>query len=189
MLNFDPVTLPDSSEQLRPVIRAFIADNLPAGRRNSDFTSGYDASFSAALGEAGWIGMTVPKQYGGSERGYFDRYVVTEELLAAGMPVAAHWITDRQTGPLLMSHGTEAQRERFLPGICAGTVFFSIGMSEPNAGSDLAAIKTKAEAGRLASQRHQDLDYRCPSQSLPDDAGANCASVQQSTRWYVPIDY
>jgi acyl-CoA dehydrogenase len=146
MLNFDPVTLPDSSEQLRPVIRAFIADNLPAGRRNSDFTSGYDASFSAALGEAGWIGMTVPKQYGGSERGYFDRYVVTEELLAAGMPVAAHWITDRQTGPLLMSHGTEAQRERFLPGICAGTVFFSIGMSEPNAGSDLAAIKTKAEA-------------------------------------------
>lgn len=146
MLNFDPVALPQSSEQLRPVIRAFIADNLPEGRRNSDFTSGHDTSFSAALGAAGWIGMTVPKRYGGSERGYFDRYIVTEELLAAGMPVAAHWITDRQTAPLLMSHGTEAQRERFLPGICAGTVFFSIGMSEPNAGSDLAAIQTKAQA-------------------------------------------
>ena len=144
MLNFDPVTLPQSSEQLRPVIRAFIADNLPECRPNSDFTSGYDATFSAQLGEAGWIGMTIPRRYGGSERGYFDRYIVTEELLAAGMPVAAHWITDRQTAPLLMTHGTEAQRERFLPGICAGTVFFSIGMSEPNAGSDLAAIQTHA---------------------------------------------
>jgi len=145
MLNFDPVTLPESSEKLRPVIRAFIADNLPEGRRNSDFTSGYDARFSAQLGEAGWIGMTIPRRYGGSERGYFDRYIVTEELLAAGMPVAAHWITDRQTAPLLMTHGTEAQREQFLPGICAGTVFFSIGMSEPNAGSDLAAIQTRAK--------------------------------------------
>ena len=144
MLNFDPVILPQSSEQLRPVIRAFISDNLPEGRRNSDFTSGYDATFSAQLGEAGWIGMTIPRRYGGSERGYFDRYIVTEELLAAGMPVAAHWITDRQTAPLLMTHGTETQRERFLPGICAGTVFFSIGMSEPNAGSDLAAIQTRA---------------------------------------------
>ena len=144
MLNFDPVTLPQSSEQLRPVIRAFIADNLPECRPNSDFTSGYDATFSAQLGEAGWIGMTIPRRYGGSERGYFDRYIVTEELLAAGMPVAAHWITDRQTAPLLMTHGTETQRERFLPGICAGTVFFSIGMSEPNAGSDLAAIQTRA---------------------------------------------
>jgi alkylation response protein AidB-like acyl-CoA dehydrogenase len=81
MLNFDPVTLPASSEQLRPVIRAFIADNLPEGRRNSDFTSGYDAAFSAKLGAAGWIGMTIPRRYGGSERGYFDRYIVTEELL------------------------------------------------------------------------------------------------------------
>ena len=144
MLNFDPVTLPASSEQLRPVIRAFIADNLPEGRRNSDFTSGYDATFSAKLGAAGWIGMTIPRRYGGSERGYFDRYIVTEELLAAGMPVAAHWITDRQTAPLLMTHGTETQREQFLPGICAGTMFFSIGMSEPNAGSDLAAIQTRA---------------------------------------------
>lgn len=144
MLNFDPVTLPASSEQLRPVIRAFIADNLPEGRPNSDFTSGYDAAFSAKLGAAGWIGMTIPRRYGGSERGYFDRYIVTEELLAAGMPVAAHWITDRQTAPLLMTHGTETQREQFLPGICAGTVFFSIGMSEPNAGSDLAAIQTRA---------------------------------------------
>ena len=145
MLNFDPVTLPESSEQLRPLIREFIADHLPEGRRNSDFTSGYDATFSAQLGAAGWIGMTIPRRYGGSERGYFDRYIVTEELLAAGMPVAAHWITDRQTAPLLMTHGTEAQREQFLPGICAGTVFFSIGMSEPNAGSDLAAIQTRAK--------------------------------------------
>lgn len=146
MLNFDPVTLPESSEQLRPVIREFIASNLPAGhRRNSDFTSGHAPAFSAALGAAGWLGMTIPKRYGGGGRGFFDRYVVTEELLAAGAPVGAHWISDRQTAPLLLSHGSQAQREFYLPRICAGTCYFSIGMSEPNAGSDLAAIRTTAE--------------------------------------------
>ena len=98
MLNFDPVSLPESSEQLRPVIREFIAANLPAGhRRNSDFTSGHAPAFSAVLGAAGWLGMTIPKRYGGGGRGFFDRYVVTEELLAAGVPVGAHWISDRQT--------------------------------------------------------------------------------------------
>ena len=145
MLNFEPAALPESSERLRPEIREFIAEHLPStARPNSDFTAGHDTDFSARLGAAGWIGMTVPSEYGGSERSYFDRYVVTEELLAAGAPVSAHWITDRQTAPLLMSHGTEAQRQRFLPQICAGTCFFSIGMSEPNAGSDLAAIQTRA---------------------------------------------
>ncbi len=146
MINFEPVTLPASSEQLRPAIREFIAEHMPTARPNSDFTSGHDTEFSAKLGAAGWIGMTVPSIYGGGERSYFDRYVVTEELLAAGAPVSAHWITDRQTAPLLMSQGTEAQRRTYLPQICAGTCFFSIGMSEPNAGSDLAAIQTRAEA-------------------------------------------
>jgi alkylation response protein AidB-like acyl-CoA dehydrogenase len=73
-----------------------------------------------------------------------ERYAVTEELLAAGAPVAAHWVADRQIGPTLMRFGTEAQRRRFLPGIAAGEVYFGIGMSEPDAGSDLAAVRTKA---------------------------------------------
>jgi alkylation response protein AidB-like acyl-CoA dehydrogenase len=67
-----------------------------------------------------------------------------EELLAAGAPVAAHWIADRQTVPLLLRRGTEEQRQRFLPAIAAGECFFAIGMSEPDTGSDLASIRTTA---------------------------------------------
>ncbi len=88
--------------------------------------------------------MTWPRRYGGAERTFFERYVVTEELLAAGAPVSAHWIADRQSGPLLLRYGTEAQRQRFLPPITRGESYFSIGMSEPDSGSDLASVRTSA---------------------------------------------
>jgi hypothetical protein len=71
--------------------------------------------------------------------------VVAEELLAAGAPVAAHWIADRQSGPLILRFGTEEQREMFLPSICRGEALFCIGMSEPGSGSDLASVRTRAE--------------------------------------------
>ena len=73
-----------------------------------------------------------------------ERYAVTEELLAAGAPVAAHWIADRQSGPNLLRYGTEEQRAEILPRIAAGECFFVIGMSEPDSGSDLASIRTRA---------------------------------------------
>jgi alkylation response protein AidB-like acyl-CoA dehydrogenase len=88
--------------------------------------------------------MTWPKQYGGHERSYLERYVVLEEMLAAGAPVSAHWVADRQSGPLLLRFGTEAQREKILPGIVRGDLAFAIGMSEPDSGSDLASIRTRA---------------------------------------------
>ena len=147
MFQFDPVTLPSDAAQLRTEVREFLAgcaDALDAP--NSDFGSGHDAEFSRKLGRRGWIGMTWPKAYGGAERSFFERYVVTEELLAAGAPVSAHWIADRQSGPLLLACGSEEQRRRYLPPITRGESFFSIGMSEPNAGSDLAAVRTAAKA-------------------------------------------
>ena len=88
--------------------------------------------------------MTWPKRYGGGERSFLERYTVTEELLAAGAPVGCHWIADRQSGPLLLRYGTEPQRQEFLPGITKGEIFFAIGMSEPDSGSDLASIRTRA---------------------------------------------
>lgn len=106
---------------------------------------GSDPEFSRKMGDRGWIGMTWPKKYGGQERSSFERYVLLEEMLAAGAPVAAHWIADRQSGPLLMKYGTEEQREDILPRICKGEVFFCIGMSEPDSGSDLASVRTRAE--------------------------------------------
>ncbi len=147
VLRFDRVTLPDNTAELRAEVRAFLENydgQLP--RPNSDFGSGYDPEFSARLGERGWIGMTWPKAFGGGARSFFERYVVTEELLAAGAPVAAHWIADRQSGPLLLRFGSEAQQREYLPRIAAGRCFFSIGMSEPNSGSDLASVRTAARA-------------------------------------------
>ncbi|MBV9859991.1 MAG: acyl-CoA dehydrogenase family protein [Alphaproteobacteria bacterium] len=143
---FDPIELPPECEALRHEVRAFIAEELAAAHwtPNSDFGSHRSAAFSGRLGARGWIGMTWPRQYGGGGRSMLERYVVTEELLAAGAPVGAHWIADRQSAPLLLRYGTEAQRQELLPGIARGETFFCIGMSEPDSGSDLASIRTRA---------------------------------------------
>ncbi|MEJ6517146.1 MAG: acyl-CoA dehydrogenase family protein [Pseudomonadales bacterium] len=144
-LKFEPLTLPASAEALRLEVRAFVESELDIDYlRNSDFNAGDSAEFSKKLGSKGWIGMTWPKQYGGAERSFLERYVVTEELLAAGAPVGAHWIADRQSGPLLLKFGTEAQRATYLPNVAKGESYFSIGMSEPDSGSDLASIRTSA---------------------------------------------
>jgi alkylation response protein AidB-like acyl-CoA dehydrogenase len=144
-LKFDDAALPPQAEALRAEVRAFLAQAMPAGYLpDSDFNQGHDPAFSRALGARGWIGMTWPQAYGGGGRSFFERYVVTEELLAAGAPVSAHWIADRQSGPLLLRYGTEAQRRRYLPAITRGDCYFSIGMSEPNSGSDLASVRTSA---------------------------------------------
>ncbi|MEY2892408.1 MAG: hypothetical protein RJA98_2316 [Pseudomonadota bacterium] len=138
--------IPAEAEPLRAQVRGFLADTLAdrSALRRADSWMGADPAFSRELGRRGWLGMTLPKRYGGSEAGPWARYVVIEELLAAGAPVSAHWIADRQSGPLISRYGTEAQREQHLPAICRGESYFCIGMSEPNSGSDLASIRTRA---------------------------------------------
>src|SRR5690606_30968238 len=139
--------IPAEDEALRADIRAFLADavaDLPADRRARSWM-GFDAGFSRALAARGWLGMTLPREYGGAGRGHFARFVLAEELLCAGAPVSAHWIADRQSAPLILKYGTEEQRRFYLPRICRAEAFFCIGMSEPNAGSDLASIRTRAE--------------------------------------------
>ena len=146
-LRFPPPVLPEVTKILRNEVRAFLADSFAddAWRPNSDFGAGFSPEFSRKIAGQGWIGMPWPKKYGGRERTMLERYVVTEELLAAGAPVFAHWIADRQSGPLLLRFGSEAQRQAILPRIAAGECYFSIGMSEPDSGSDLASVRTRAE--------------------------------------------
>jgi len=105
---------------------------------------GFSAAFSKKLAERGWVGVTLPSQYGGANLDAFSRFALVEELLAVGAPVSAHWIADRQSGPLINKFGTDTQRRFYLPKICAAEAFFCIGMSEPNAGSDLASVGTRA---------------------------------------------
>ncbi|WP_374596137.1 acyl-CoA dehydrogenase family protein [Sphingosinicella sp.] len=138
--------LPDEEEAIRPIVRALVDSiaGTPADIRARSWL-GFDAAFSRKLGEAGLLGLTLPKRYGGGERNAFTRFVVAEELLSVGAPVAAHWITDRQSALLILNYGTEAQRGAYLPGICRGEIFFCVGMSEPGSGSDLASVRTRAE--------------------------------------------
>ncbi|SDO45771.1 acyl-CoA dehydrogenase family protein [Geodermatophilus sp. DSM 45219] len=146
-LTLAPAPPSEAAEEVRAQVRQFLAEELAAGTFTTHvdtWLSGVDPAFSRKLGERGWLGMTWPREYGGHERSAMERYAVTEELLAAGAPVAAHWIADRQSGPNLLRYGTEAQRREILPRIAAGECFFVIGMSEPDSGSDLASIRTKA---------------------------------------------
>jgi 3-oxocholest-4-en-26-oyl-CoA dehydrogenase alpha subunit len=146
MLRFAPSELSPAELALQSEVREFLADELPRGSfaPGLGMASGRDQDFSRSLAARGWLGMALPRRYGGAERGVVDRFIVVEELLRWGAPVGYHWVADRQTGPLILRYGSAAQRERFLPAICRGEVSFSIGMSEPQAGSDLAAVQTRA---------------------------------------------
>ena len=142
---FPPPPPSPEAEALRGEVRAFLktalADRKPLEKAES--WTGTDAAFSREMGQRGWIGMTWPKQHGGHERSALERYVVLEEMLAGGAPVALHWIADRQSGPLILRVGTDEQK-KVLPRIAAGEAFFCIGMSEPDVGSDLASVRTRA---------------------------------------------
>jgi acyl-CoA dehydrogenase len=130
--------------ELREQVRHFLETHEFTPECDS-WMRGFDPDFSRALAAHGWVGMTVPAEYGGAGRSFVERFVVTEELLRAGAPVAAHWIADRQIAPTLLRHANERLRRELLPGICRGDIYFCVGMSEPNAGSDVAAIATRAD--------------------------------------------
>jgi alkylation response protein AidB-like acyl-CoA dehydrogenase len=138
--------IPAQDEALRGEVRAFVeaatASTPPDVRARS--WMGFDADFSRKLAAKGWIGLTLPPEYGGAGRSAFARFVLVEELLARGAPVSAHWIADRQSGPLILKYGSAAQRAFYLPRICRAEAFFCIGMSEPDTGSDLASVRTRA---------------------------------------------
>lgn len=143
---FPPPPPCPEAEILRTEVRAFLKNALVdrAPVQKAESWTGLDHAFSRAVGSQGWLGMTWPKKYGGHERTALERYVVLEEMLAAGAPVGLHWIGDRQSGPLILRVGTEEQRQTILPKLAAGEAFCCIGMSEPNTGSDLASARTRA---------------------------------------------
>ncbi len=137
--------LPSAAQAIRAEVRAYLADAVARGvfePRVDAWLRGFSPEFSAELGRRGWIGMTWPEQFGGGGRSALERFVLLEELLVAGAPVAAHWIADRQSGPQILRHGTDEARSKILPAIVRGECFVSLGMSEPGSGSDLASVRT-----------------------------------------------
>ena len=146
-LSYPSASLPASTEELRLRIRSFLADEIAAGTftpRCDTWLGQHSPEFSKKLGANGFLGLSWPKKYGGHERTALDRFVVSEELLALGAPIAAHWVSDRQSGPSILKHGNDRMKEETVPGMAAGEIYFSIGMSEPDAGSDLANIRSTA---------------------------------------------
>ena len=145
-VDFSALELPAPALNLREEVRAFLKAEVAAGSFTPHLGHAeFDAEFTRKVAFRGWIGMTWPKRYGGQERSYLERFVVTEEMLAAAAPCAAHWVGDRQTGPSLLRYGSDKLKQKYLPAIARGECYFALGMSEPNSGSDLASVRTRAE--------------------------------------------
>ena len=142
-IEFDAVELPDHLQVTRTNVREFLQREFVANR--SKFADRFNPEFSRLCGKAGYIGMTWSKQYGGAEKSFLERYVVLEEMLAAGAPVWAHWVADRQSGAMLLDYASEEIKQNLIPKIVAGECYFCIGFSEPDSGSDLFAAKASAK--------------------------------------------
>jgi acyl-CoA dehydrogenase len=146
-IRFDPIRLPPEAQRLRAEVRGFLRAELGERSfdpRSADPSAGFDREFSRKMGARGWIGMTWPKRYGGGERSFLERYVVTEECRVANAPVGLHFTADRQSGAILLKYASERLKSDILPRITRGECCFCIGMSEPGSGSDLFAAKTRA---------------------------------------------
>jgi alkylation response protein AidB-like acyl-CoA dehydrogenase len=144
------------------------AVTAPLEIREESWVRGFSKDFSREMGERGWLGMALPREVGGHGRTPLERFIVTETLIAAGAPVGASWIGDRQIGPTLAEYGTADQIERFVPGIVQGTQSWCLGLSEPDAGSDLASVRTRAvqdgdewviEGGKVWTSGAMDSDF------------------------------
>jgi alkylation response protein AidB-like acyl-CoA dehydrogenase len=147
-IRLTPGQLDAHCEARRSEVRTFLRDEFANGRIRAQcdcWVKGFDREFSRRAGARGLLGISWPRQYGGQDASPLERFVVVEELLAAGAPVAAHWIGERQMGPSILRFGTEEQKRRLLPGIARGDLVFAAGYSEPDAGSDLASVRTRAQ--------------------------------------------
>ena len=143
MLDFD---LTPELQELQLRARKVAAEGVAEfGAHTDSWINGYSKEFSQRLAEEGWIGMTWPEEFGGGGQSNLARIIMGEEMISVGAPIAASWFADRQMGPALFTYGTADQQAEFLPGMLSGETTWCIGMSEPNAGSDLAGLKTSAE--------------------------------------------
>ena len=139
--------LSEEQAKFRQEVRDFLEGEIRQGlwQPTCDaWIMGHDPEFTKRVAQRGWIGLTWPKEHGGHGRSYVDRLILTEEMLRYGAPAACHWFADRQIGGAIVHYGTEEQKRELLPMILKGEAYVGLGMSEPDAGSDLASLKTRA---------------------------------------------
>ena len=190
-MRFTPTELTGPELDLQAEVREFLAAELPPGAHEPclGMAADHDREFSSKMAARGWVGMALPSRWGGSDRTAVQRFIVVEEMLRWGAPVGHHWVADRQTGPVILKFGSDEQRERFLPPICRGELGFSIGMSEPDSGSDLASVSTRAERADdgwvvngtkiWTSNAHMNDWFICLLRTAPMEDGNKHAGLSQ----------
>ena len=145
------LTYPPEAEEFRLEVRSWLDENLPDGWGAPGFTMTADErrSFSAEwtkkLSAGGWICASWPEEYGGRGLSLMESVVLNEEFARANAPMRADFFGDTLVGPTILQWGTEEQKKYFLPKILSGEITWCQGFSEPDAGSDLASLKTRAE--------------------------------------------
>src|SRR5205085_10652839 len=145
------LTYPPDAEEFRGEIRAWLEENLPDGWFDEGFTMSpeerrkFHEDWTQKLFDGGWICASWPQEYGGKGLSIMQNVVLNEEFARAGAPLRADFFGDTLVGPTILQWGTEEQKKDFLPKILSGQISWCQGFSEPDAGSDLASLKTKAE--------------------------------------------
>lgn len=145
-LAIEAINLPECCDDMRRRVRAFLTGEIEEGLFDPDTTTwaSFDLGFARRFAAAGFLGVTWPQRYGGQELSFLERYVILEELLAHRAPVGAFWIGERQSGLQILRFAHESVKQDLLLRIVAGEISFGIGMSEPNTGSDLASVQSRA---------------------------------------------
>ncbi|HVX21453.1 MAG TPA: acyl-CoA dehydrogenase family protein [Acidimicrobiales bacterium] len=145
------LTYPPEAEQFREEIRGWLEDNLPQGWGTPGFSMtreerrAFNDEWVQKLRDGGWICASWPTEYGGKGLSLLQQVVLNEEFARAQAPLRADFFGDTLVGPTILQWGTEEQKRQFIPGILKGTIAWCQGFSEPDAGSDLASLKTRAE--------------------------------------------
>jgi len=137
----------EEQEKFRQEVRDFLENEISQGAWQPScdaWIQGYSPEFTKKIAGKGWIGLTWPEEYGGQGKSHTDRLILTEEMLRYGAPAACHWFADRQIGGGILRYGNEEQKRDILPKIIAGEAYVGLGLSEPEAGSDLASLRTRA---------------------------------------------
>ena len=139
------LTLSPQEESFRDELRAWIGEHHP-GREPEGDEAGFEfrRRWQRRLHEAGWAGVSWPKEYGGRGATLVEQAIYNEEVVRAQAPSAANVLGLAMGGPTVIAHGTEEQKQRYLEPILSAQEIWCQGFSEPGAGSDLAALKTRA---------------------------------------------
>ena len=145
------LTYPPDAEEFRAEIRAWLEEHLPDGWFDEGFEMtpeeklAFQEEWTTTLFEGGWICATWPEEYGGKGLTTMQGVVLAEEFHRAGAPLRADFFGDTLVGPTILQWGSEEQKQEFLPKILSGQIAWCQGFSEPDAGSDLASLTTRAE--------------------------------------------